>query len=252
MVAVVKPTAPTTTHWAVETAALTRRYGTARALNRLDLTIPWDQRLAILGPNGAGKTTFLRIVATLVRPTSGRITVGGLELPGQAAAVRRHIGLVSHQTFLYDELTARENLLFYGRLHRVPNPRDRADLLLERVGLADRADDRVRTFSRGLQQRLALARAVVHDPSILLLDEPDTGLDVAGLDLLSRLAVDESGRRRTVLLTTHDLQRAIQLSDRVVVFANGMVILDRAAERLNATILDRAIRGETFPEETTL
>ncbi|HVB96323.1 MAG TPA: ABC transporter ATP-binding protein [Chloroflexota bacterium] len=252
MVAVVKPTAPTTTHWAVETAALTRRYGTARALNRLDLTIPWDQRLAILGPNGAGKTTFLRIVATLVRPTSGRITVGGLELPGQAAAVRRHIGLVSHQTFLYDELTARENLLFYGRLHRVPNPRDRADLLLERVGLADRADDRVRTFSRGLQQRLALARAVVHDPSILLLDEPDTGLDVAGLDLLSRLAVDESGRRRTVLLTTHDLQRAIELSDRVVVFANGMVILDRAAERLNATILDRAIRGETFPEETTL
>ena len=252
MVAVVKPTAPTTTHWAVETAALTRRYGTARALNRLDLTIPWDQRLAILGPNGAGKTTFLRIVATLVRPTSGRITVGGLELPGQAAAVRRHIGMVSHQTFLYDELTARENLLFYGRLHRVPNPRDRADLLLERVGLADRADDRVRTFSRGLQQRLALARAVVHDPSILLLDEPDTGLDVAGLDLLSRLAVDESGRRRTVLLTTHDLQRAIELSDRVVVFANGMVILDRAAERLNATILDRAIRGETFPEETTL
>jgi len=251
MVAVAKPSAPSATHWAVETAELTRRYGTARALNRLDLTIPWDQRLAILGPNGAGKTTLLRIVATLVRPTSGQITVGGLALPGQAAAVRRHIGLVSHQTFLYEELTARENLLFYGRLYRVANPRERADLLLERVGLTERADDRVRTFSRGLQQRLALARAVVHDPSILLLDEPDTGLDVAGLDLLSRLAVDESGRRRTVLLTTHDLQRAIALSDRVVVLANGVVILDRAAERVDTVMLDRAIRGESFAGKET-
>ena len=244
MVAVVKPTAPTATQWAVEAAGLTRRYGTARALRHLDLTIPWDQRLAILGPNGAGKTTFLRIVATLVRPTAGRIAVGGLELPNQAAAVRRHVGLVAHQTFLYDELTARENLLFYGRLYRVKDPAERANQLLERVGLADRADDRVRTFSRGLQQRLALARAVVHDPPILLLDEPDTGLDVAGLELLARLSVDESGRRRTVLLTTHNLPRAIELSDRLVVLANGAIILDRSATDVDLDTLDRVIRGE--------
>ena len=233
-----------TTDWAIEAVGLTRRYGSARALKGLSLTIPWDQRVAVLGPNGAGKTTFLRILATLARPTSGRVEVGGLPLPEQAAAVRRHVGLVAHQTFLYDELTVRENLQFYGRLYRVADLRTRVDLLIERVGLAQRVDARVRTLSRGLQQRASLARAVLHDPPILLLDEPETGLDVAGVDLLAELMWDTAGRRRTVLLTTHNLERALELADRIVVLVDGKVALDLAAARATVGEIVAAIRDE--------
>ncbi|MGH2461758.1 MAG: ABC transporter ATP-binding protein [Chloroflexota bacterium] len=232
------------TDWAVELVGLTHRYGTSRALDRLDLAVPWDQRVAILGPNGAGKTTLLRILATRLRPMAGLATIGGLRLPDQAAAVRHHIGVVAHQTFLYDELTARENLIFYGRLHAVPNPEQRADRLLEAVGLADRPDARTRTFSRGLQQRLTLARAIVHDPPILLLDEPDTGLDVAGLEILERLMVDDAGRPRTVLFTTHNLGRAGDLAERIIVLARGKLALDVLSSDTDALALGAAIRGE--------
>ncbi|HVC35245.1 MAG TPA: heme ABC exporter ATP-binding protein CcmA [Chloroflexota bacterium] len=239
--------APATTRWAIQVEGLTHRYGASRALDGLDLAVPWDERVAILGPNGAGKTTLLRVLATLVRPVAGRVILGGLALPGQAAAVRRHIGLVAHQTFLYDELTARENLIFYGRLYGVEDPGRRADRLLPRVGLAERANDRVRTFSRGLQQRLALARAIVHDPPILLLDEPETGLDVAGADLLDGLMTDDQGQRRTVLLTTHRLDRAVELADRAVVLLRGRVALDLPAADTNAVALAAAIRDERRP-----
>src|SRR5439155_6967904 len=138
MVATIERAAPPTTGWAVEIGGLVRRYGASRALNGLDLCVPWDQRVAILGANGAGKTTLLRVLATLARPTAGRVVLGGLELPDQAAAVRRHVGLVAHQTFLYDELTAWENLVFYARLHGVPDPGRRATELLARAGLAAR------------------------------------------------------------------------------------------------------------------
>ncbi|HEX5416018.1 MAG TPA: ABC transporter ATP-binding protein, partial [Chloroflexota bacterium] len=133
---------------AVSTRGLTRRFGASRALDRLDLAIPWDQRTALLGHNGAGKSTLLRIIATLLRPTNGEVVVGGLRLPDQAGAVRRHLGFVGHQTFLYDDLTARENLVFYSRLYGVADPGQRADELLRRVGIPERADARVRTLSR--------------------------------------------------------------------------------------------------------
>jgi heme ABC exporter ATP-binding subunit CcmA len=236
--------APVATTWAIELDGVSHRYGSSRALDDLDLRVPWDQRVAILGPNGAGKTTLLRILATLVRPTAGRAIVGGLALPAQAAAVRRHVGFLAHQTFLYDELTARENLVFYGRLYGVKDPARRADLLLDLVGLADRAHARTRALSRGLQQRLALARAIVHDPAILLLDEPDTGLDLAGADLLGRLLVDESGQPRTVLLTTHNLERALEVADRVVVLVRGRLALDRPAAATSTAELAAAIQGE--------
>lgn len=242
--ALAPPTAPTLTQWAIEAENLSRRYESSWALNRLDLAIPWEQRLALLGANGAGKTTFLRIVATLVRPTSGRMLIGGLSLPDQAAAVRRYIGLVAHQTFLYDELTAHENLVFYGRLYHVANPERRADTLLERVGLTERASHRVQTFSRGLQQRLSLARAIIHDPPILLLDEPDTGLDIGGLDLLASLMNDERGYRRTVLFTTHDLRRALNLADRIVVLSRGQIVDDLPATKADVDTVSLAIRGE--------
>lgn len=235
---------PIQTAWAIEVSGLTQRYGSSRALDRLDLAIPWEQRLAILGPNGAGKSTLLRIIATLIRPTRGRVAVGSLILPDQAATVRRHLGLVAHQTFLYDDLTAAENLIFYGRLYRVADPAGRAATLLARVGLSERANERVRNLSRGLQQRVALARAIVHDPPILLLDEPDTGLDVEGADLLGTLLRDELGRLRTTLFTTHNLDRAQALADRVIVLRDGRLILDGAAEAVSPPLLAGAIRGE--------
>ncbi len=241
------PSAPAATTWAIELECLTHRYGSRRALDGLDLSVPWDQRVAVLGPNGAGKTTLLRILATLVRPTAGRAIIGGLALPAQAAAVRRHVGLLAHQTFLYDELTARENLVFYGRLYGLKDPGRRADALLDRVGLADRANARARTLSRGLQQRLALARAIVHDPPILLLDEPDTGLDVAGASLLDQLMVDDGGQPRTVLLTTHNLARALELANRIVVLVRGKLTLDRPADETSTAELSAAIRGVGGP-----
>jgi heme exporter protein A len=230
------------TPWAIEIRGLTRRYGATRALDRVDLAVPWDQRLGLFGPNGAGKTTLVRILATLVRPSSGSVIIGGLALPDQAAAIRRHVGYVAHQTFLYDELSVRENLQFYGRLYGVPKLADRITTLIERVGLPTRAGDRVRTLSRGLQQRAALARAVLHDPTILLLDEPDTGLDADALDLLRDLLVDERGRPRTVLLTTHHVELALELVERVVVIARGTITLDVPAGSTSAPELSRAIR----------
>ena len=244
MAATTQPRATVVTDWAVEVVTLTHRYGSSRALDRLDLAIPWDQRVAILGPNGAGKTTLLRILATRVRPLAGQVSIGGLTLPAQAAAVRRHIGVVAHQTFLYDELTARENLVFYGRLYGVTDPEHRADRLLDVVGLADRPDARARTFSRGLQQRLTLARAIVHDPPILLLDEPDTGLDVEGAEILERLMIDDAGRRRTVLFTTHNHERALALADRAVVLTRGKLALDLATSETSASALGAAMRDE--------
>lgn len=230
------------TDLAVSARGLVRKYGNSRALNRLDLSVPWDQRLAIVGANGAGKSTFLRILATLIRPTSGDVLVGGLALPGQAAAVRRHVGLVAHNTLLYDELTARENLIFYGRLYGLAHPAERADALLARVGLSERADERVRALSRGLQQRVSLARAVLHDPPILLLDEPDTGLDVRGDTILDAVMTDDAGRPRTTLLTTHNLDRALELSQRIVVLAAGHVVFDAVSSSTTPAEVAAAVR----------
>jgi heme exporter protein A len=229
---------------AIQVANLTRRFGASRALAGLSLDVPWGQRLAILGPNGAGKTSLLRILATLGQPTSGQVVVGGLRLPDQAAAIRRYVGFVSHQTLLYDELSVRENLRFYGTLYRVSNLARRIDEVLERVGVGHRADDRVRALSRGLQQRAALARAILHDPPILLLDEPETGLDVAGADLLADVLLDADGRLRTVLLTSHDVERALRLADRVVVIVRGKLAYDRPVAAAPAAEVEAVIRGE--------
>jgi heme exporter protein A len=237
------PAAPAdSTQWAIEVSGITRQWGASRVLRGLDLRVPWDQRVAVLGGNGAGKTTLLRILATLTRPTAGQVRIGGLALPEQATAVRRHLGLVAHQTFLYDELTVHENLVFYGRLYGLSDPTPAIAAVLEQVGLTHRAGDRVRTLSRGLQQRAALARAVLHDPPILLLDEPDTGLDLGGAEILPRLLVDRQGRPRTVLLTTHHLERAWVLADRLVILANGKVAHDRPREQATVEWLVEAVR----------
>jgi len=210
----------------VEVDHLTKSFGPHTALAGVTLSIGAGEFVTLVGPNGAGKTTLLRILATLIRPTSGTVRIAGLN-PAQAGPeVRRRIGFLSHRTLLYDDLTAEQNLRFYARLYGLSDASARIDELLERVGLADRRHDRVRTFSRGMQQRLAVARAVLHRPSILLLDEPYTGLDPQATDALSALLGELAGEGCTILLTTHDLERGLAVGNRIVVLSRGRVAYD--------------------------
>jgi heme exporter protein A len=185
---------------AIELDGLTRRYGERVALQDVTLTVPAGTTLVVFGPNGAGKSTLLRVLATLLRPHSGVVRVLGRALPDDGWAVRGRIGLLTHEPLLYRDLSGRENLRFHARLHGVPF--DRVEELLERVGLRLRADDRVHTYSRGMVQRLAVCRAVLHDPDVLLLDEPRANLDPAAADLVEPLIGAASGRTRVV--TSHD------------------------------------------------
>jgi heme exporter protein A len=185
---------------AIELEGLTRRYGERVALAGVTLALPAGATLVVFGPNGAGKSTLLRILATLLRPHAGTARVLGRALPDEGWAVRGRVGLLGHEPLLYRDLTARENLRFHARLHGVGA--DRVEELLDAVGLALRADDKVHTFSRGMVQRLAVARAVLHDPPVLLLDEPRASLDPAGAELVEPLI--GAGRGRTRVITSHD------------------------------------------------
>ena len=178
------------------------------------------ERLLLVGPNGAGKSTLVRVLAGLMRPTGGEAQIFGRK----AREARALVGVVGHATLLYDDLTAEENLRLYGALYGVHEPRGRARMLLDSVGLLDRAGERVERLSRGQQQRVALARALVHDPPVLLLDEPDTGLDVTAFGYLERIAL-EGGR--TVVLTTHNLSAGVRLGTQVGMLARGRLVLQR-------------------------
>jgi len=208
----------------IEIRNLTKSFGGKMALQGIDLDIAEGEFLTLVGPNGAGKTTLIRILATLTRPTKGSVRIAGCDLVGQGAEVRRRIGLASHQTLLYDDLSAEENLRFYGRMYEVADLEERITALLERVGLEHRRHDLVRTFSRGMQQRLALARALLHDPPILLLDEPYTGLDQQAAEVLREVLAALVGRSRTVLMTTHNLERGLELCHRAAILVNGRIV----------------------------
>ena len=229
----------------IEIKSLVKTFGPTTALRGVSLSVPEGQFVTLVGPNGAGKTTLLRILATLSRPTLGRVNIGGHELPKGALDVRRRIGLVSHQTLLYGDLSADENLRFYGRMYDVPDLDARIAQVLEMVALAHRRRDPVRTFSRGMQQRLAIARAVLHRPSLMLLDEPYTGLDQDAAARLEAVMSSVGTEGRTVVMTTHDLERGLAVADRVVILAKGRVVFE--AQR---TELDSAAFKETYRQYT--
>jgi heme exporter protein A len=193
----------------IELAGLARSYGEREALAGVSLSLGAGQTLVVFGPNGAGKTTLLRILATLLRPHAGKVTVLDCDLPDDAWRVRGQIGLLGHEPLLYRELTARENLLFHARLHGVES--SRVQELLAAVGIAQRADEPLRTLSRGTVQRAAVARAVLHDPPLLLLDEPRANLDPAAAELIEPLIGRASGRTR--VLVTHDVEGALAEAD---------------------------------------
>ena len=208
----------------IEVHDLVKSFGGKVALEDVDLDVAEGEFLTLVGPNGAGKTTLVRILATLTRPTGGSVRVAGYDLARQGAEARRRIGLASHQTLLYGDLSAEENLRFYGRMYEVPELEERITALLQRVGLEHRRHDLVRTFSRGMQQRLSLARALLHDPAVLLLDEPYTGLDQQAAEVLREVLVTLGGRSRTVLMTTHNLERGLELCDRAAILVNGRIV----------------------------
>lgn len=212
--------------------ALVKRFGAKVVLRQLNFEVQKGEFVALLGPNGAGKTTFLRILASLARPSMGEVRVAGFRLPQEAAAVRRRLGVVSHQPLLYGDLSAEENLRFYGRMYAVERLENRIQEVLELVGLAARRRDLVRTFSRGMQQRLAIGRAILHDPDVLLLDEPHTGLDQDACDMLDGVLRQIASQGRTVVMTSHDLARVEDLASRFDVLTGGRITASRPAADL--------------------
>lgn len=214
----------------IEIDSLYKTFGARYALRGIDLRIDEGEFVTLFGPNGAGKTTLLKLLATLSRPTRGEIRVQGHRLTGDWTEARRYIGLVSHQSFLYSDLTAEENLRFYASLFDVENVASRIDMLLGAVGLQNRARDVVRTYSRGMLQRLAIARALIHDPLILLLDEPYTGLDQAASERFTDLLAETGRAERTVIMTTHNLEQGLALCDRVLVMNRGEVVFTGARD----------------------
>lgn len=218
----------------IYTHRLIKRFGPKLVLNKLSFEVKEGEFVALVGPNGAGKTTLLRILCSLAKPTMGEVKVAGYKLPDHAASVRQRLGVVSHLPLLYGDLTAAENLAFYGRMYAVPQLNARVQEVLALIGLANRAGDLVRTFSRGMQQRLAIGRAILHDPDVLLLDEPHTGLDQDACDMLDKVLAEVAVSGRTVVMTSHDFVRAQKLATRFDVLNRGRITASSAASELPA------------------
>jgi len=210
----------------VSARGVAHAYGDRRAVADADLDVIAGERVAIAGPNGAGKSTLLRMVATLLRPRAGTLTVMGEPLPAGARRARMGIGYLAHDPLAYLDLSPRQNLMLYADLYGVPHPTARIDELLDRVDLTARADDAVRVLSRGMAQRLALARMLLHQPQLLLLDEPHASLDAAGTALLDAELDAVGADGRAAVIVTHEVERIAQVADRLVVMRGGRVVLD--------------------------
>ena len=208
---------------AVQVEGLQKSFDDVPVLWDLDLEVQWGEFLVLFGANGTGKTTLLRLISTQARPEAGRILVAGYDQKRQPRAIRRHIGVVGHLGYLYEDLTCRENLEFYGRLYRVKDLPQQLDMVLDRVGLTQRSQQRVRALSHGMRKRLALARAILHQPSILLLDEPEGGLDRESIEMLRQLTAEWTAGGGSIIMTTHNEELGRSWADRVGVLSQGRV-----------------------------
>jgi heme exporter protein A len=208
----------------VQMERVTKRFGTVLALRGIDLQLARGRCLGIFGPNGAGKTTLLNVLATLIRPSSGTVCIAGHDIVQQADKVRPLLGVLGHRTFLYGHLTAVENLSFYGRMFGVKKLPERILEVLRIVGLEAHSQQLVRTYSRGMQQRLAIARAILHSPTLFLLDEPYTGLDQRAVAHLQTLLQQLHAVGCTIIMSTHDLQRGLELCDDIAIQCRGKIM----------------------------
>ena len=208
---------------AIETKKLTKVFGDRKALDKVSIEVPEGAFLSIFGPNGAGKTTLVRTLATLSRATSGTALVAGVDAKEEPDKVREHIGLISHNPMLYPDLTAMENLMFTAQLYGVVNAEERVRELLRAVELDHRRFDVVRTFSRGMTQRLSIARALMNDPDVVFLDEPYAGLDPHAVEIFDGL-IEQLRDGRTFIMVSHDLQKGFDVCTHALVLARGRVV----------------------------
>jgi heme exporter protein A len=223
----------------ITTENLSRSFGNRRAVHDVSFALNPGDALALFGPNGAGKTTLLRMLGGLLKPTSGAAEIGGVRLPG-GAEVRRQVGVISHHTLLYDALTARENVEFAARLYHVDEVKQRTERALDAMAILERADTPVRSLSRGMKQRVSIARAMVHEPKVILADEPFTGLDVVGAKALSSLLKTVSDGGATIVLVTHNISEGLEIATRAAIMNRGSFV--RVEER--ARIDERSFASE--------
>jgi heme exporter protein A len=230
---------------ALEVEHLSKRFGSTLALDDLAWTVERGAAVALFGPNGAGKTTLLRVCSTLLRPTTGAVRVFGLDAAAHGAAVRRRIAVLGHESWLYPDLSPRENLRFYARLFALDAPQARIDALVDRLGLAGWSHRPVRALSRGLLQRCALARVLLHEPELLFLDEPFTGLDLDGRDLLYTVLREAQQRGVTLLMSTHDVAPGLAVCAAAVVLLRGRIAWQGAVDADDAAGFEARYRAIT-------
>ena len=214
---------------------LKKTYGNLDALKGVTLNIRKGEFYTLFGPNGAGKTTLIKLLATLTAPTSGTLRVSALDAEREVKTIRSNIGVISHDAYLYENLTALENIIFFAELYGLDDIENKARTVIDQVGLGSRLNDLVRTFSRGMKQRLTVARSIVHNPQILLLDEPYTGLDLAGAQIFGNMLADLKNQGRTILMTTHNIDEGLDLSDRVGILFNGKIVFEGSSSELDPT-----------------
>ena len=223
----------------IQIEGLSKSYGSLQALRDIGLSVGEGQSLTIFGPNGAGKTTLLRILSSLTKPTKGTVLIAGHDIRKEPQEIRKSVGFISHQPFLYESLSAFENIRFFASMYGISNADEKAAEVIRKVGLENRRHDLVRTFSSGMKQRLAVARAIVHDPKILLLDEPYSGLDQHGARIFNEMLKFLKTQKRTILMTTHNISEGFVLSDRVAILSSGMFVFEGLTNELeDATFTD--------------
>jgi heme exporter protein A len=235
---------------AIEVRHIRKAFGTLKAVDGIDFELKQGEFLTVLGPNGAGKTTLIKILSGLTQPSSGTAKVSGFDVTEGHPEMRNEIGVISHSTALYADLTPLENMIFFARMHGLEQPKDKSLKVIEEVGLTPRRNDRVRTFSRGMLQRLSIARAILHDPAILFLDEPFTGLDLHAINVLKEHLQRLHDRRRTILMTTHDISCGLEMCDKVALQVQGKFVFlehisDVDKDRFESRYFD-AVRDNQF------
>jgi len=217
----------------IEVRGVIKKFGYKTALRNIDLVLKKGASLALFGPNGAGKSTLIQVLCSLLRPTSGSVRIGGFEAPRDREALHQIIGLIGHHTFLYPHLTAYENLKFYGTMYRVDRLSLRIAEVLDLVGLSDSRNDTVQNFSRGMQQRLSIGRAILHDPMVMFLDEPFTGLDQQGSEDFIKLILQFREQGKTVVMASHQLHLGLELCERAAILKSGRIVYLQDAARIS-------------------